>query len=163
MTQRALTNLHHHEGLAVSAERVLQQVCEAGVPEGHVWVFGAQGVDDVAQRRQWFVDTLSLTQTAALGAGFGNPLGTSQIHQIEFTCRKVKVSYLRLNYFQSKRTSCVPEVRWPVEELKPATLTIRRAWERELCSFRLVHAVALFMWPRSNTCRVKGQRLHTMH
>lgn len=52
---------------------------------------------------------------------------------------------------------CVPEVRWPVEELNPATVMMRRAWERELCSFRFVHAVALFMWPRSNTCRVRGQ------
>lgn len=62
------------------------------------------------------------------------------------------------NYFKDYLELCVPEERWPVEELKPATVTIRRAWERELCSFRLVHAVALFMWPRSNTCRVKSQK-----
>lgn len=33
-------HLHHHEGLAVPAERVLQQVGELGVAEGHVALAG---------------------------------------------------------------------------------------------------------------------------
>lgn len=42
-------HLHHHEGLAVPTERVLQQVGELGVAEGHVALAGAQGSNDVPQ------------------------------------------------------------------------------------------------------------------
>lgn len=84
------THLHHHESFTISTKRVLQEVRETGVSEGHVWVFGAQGIDDVTQRRQWLVDALSLTQTAALSTGFGDSLGTGQIDQIQLTCKTQK-------------------------------------------------------------------------
>ena len=67
-------HLHHHEGLAVPAQRVLQQVGEPRVPEGHVGVAAAQRVDDVAQRRQRLVDALRLAQAAALRARLGDAL-----------------------------------------------------------------------------------------
>lgn len=43
-------HLHHHQGLAVSAQRVLQQVGEARVPERDMGVFAPQSVDDVSER-----------------------------------------------------------------------------------------------------------------
>lgn len=60
--------LHHHEGFAVAAERVLQQVGQLGVAEGHVALPGAQGVNDVTQSREGLVDVLRLTEPAAFRA-----------------------------------------------------------------------------------------------
>lgn len=34
---------------------------------------------------------------------------------------------------------------------------MRRAWERELCSFRLVHSVARLTWPNSKTWGEHGE------
>lgn len=67
-------HLHHHQRLAVPAERVLQKVGEPRVSEGHVGVSAAQRIDDVAQRRQGLVDALGLAEAAALRPGLGDPL-----------------------------------------------------------------------------------------
>lgn len=77
------THLHHHQRLAVPAERVLQQVGEPRVPEGHVGVAAAQRVDDVAQRRQRLVDALGLAEAAALRPRLGDPLRARQVHQVQ--------------------------------------------------------------------------------
>lgn len=51
-----------------------------------------------------------------------------------------------------------PVVRSPVLRSRPRTVTMRRAWERELCSFRLVHSVTRLMWPNSKTWGSPGRR-----
>lgn len=76
-------HLHHHQRLAVPAERVLQEIGEPGVPEGHVGVSAAQRVDHVAQRRQRLVDALGLAEAAALRPRLGDPLRARQVHQVQ--------------------------------------------------------------------------------
>lgn len=44
-----------------------------------------------------------------------------------------------------------PVVRSPVLRSRPRTVTMSSAWERELCSFRLVHSVTRLTWPNSKT------------
>lgn len=44
-----------------------------------------------------------------------------------------------------------PVVRRPVLQSTPRTVTMSRACERELCSFRLVNSVVRLVWPNSNT------------
>ena len=45
-----------------------------------------------------------------------------------------------------------PVVRRPVLQSTPRTVTMSRACERELCSFRLVNSVVRLVWPNSITC-----------
>ena len=52
-----------HEGLAVAAKAVLQEVGEARVPVGDMGVLLAQGHDDVAEVGQGLVDVLGLGQS----------------------------------------------------------------------------------------------------
>lgn len=75
--------LDHHEGLAVAAERVLQQVGQLGVAEGHVALPGAQSIDDVPQRREGLVDVLCLTEPAALRTRPPHTLRSGQVYQVE--------------------------------------------------------------------------------
>lgn len=70
----APSHLHHHQRLAVSAQRVLQQVGETRVPERHVGVFTPQRIDDITERRQRLVDALSFSEAVALRPGLGDPL-----------------------------------------------------------------------------------------
>lgn len=51
-----------------------------------------------------------------------------------------------------------PVVRRPVLQSTPRTVTMSRACERELCSFRLVNSVVRLVWPNSNTWRREGRR-----
>lgn len=51
-----------------------------------------------------------------------------------------------------------PVVRRPVLQSTPRTVTMSRACERELCSFRLVNSVVRLVWPNSNTWRWEGRR-----
>lgn len=51
-----------------------------------------------------------------------------------------------------------PVVRRPVLQSTPRTVTMSRACERELCSFRLVNSVVRLVWPNSNTWGRAGQR-----
>lgn len=77
------THLDHHQGLAVSAQRVLQQVGEPRVPEGDVGMSAAQRTDDITQRRQRLVDALRFPEPAALRSGLPDPLRTGQVHQVQ--------------------------------------------------------------------------------
>lgn len=79
------SHLNHHEGLAVPTQRVLQQVGEAGVSERDVGVFTPQRVDDVSERRQRFVDALSLSETTALRPRLTDPLRARQVHQVQLS------------------------------------------------------------------------------
>lgn len=77
------THLDHHQGLAVSAQRVLQEVGEPRVPEGDMSVSAAQRADDVTQRRQRLVDALRFPEPAAFCSGLPDPLRTGQVHQVQ--------------------------------------------------------------------------------
>jgi len=46
----AVTNLHHHQSLGSTTERVLQEVREFRVAEWHVLLLLAERVDDITQR-----------------------------------------------------------------------------------------------------------------
>jgi hypothetical protein len=46
----AVTNLHHHQSLGSTTERVLQEVREFRVTEWHVLLLLAERVDDITQR-----------------------------------------------------------------------------------------------------------------
>lgn len=54
---------------------------------------------------------------------------------------------------------CLPCVRSPVVIFNPQTVMMSRACERELCSFRLVQAVARFIRPNSKTCEHTSNRI----
>lgn len=150
-------HLHHHEGLAVPAERVLQQVGELGVAEGHVALAGAQSRDDVPQRRQRLVDVLRLPQAAALRPGLAHALRAGQVHQVQLPCGEGAGQVRgargqgRGCSGQAARRPHSPVVRRPVLQSTPRTVTMSRACERELCSFRLVNSVVRLVWPNSNT------------
>lgn len=153
-------HLHHHEGLAVPAERVLKEVGELGVAKGHVAVAGAQSRDDVPQGRQRLVDVLRLPQAAALGPRLAHALRAGQVHQVQLPCGegagqvKAAPEGADAGGWCSGRAACRPRspvVRRPVLQSTPRTVTMSRAWERELCSFRLVNSVVRLVWPNSNT------------
>lgn len=153
-------HLHHHEGLAVPAERVLKEVGELGVAKGHVAVAGAQSRDDVPQGRQRLVDVLRLPQAAALGPRLAHALRAGQVHQVQLPCGegagqvKAAPEGADAGGWCSGRAACRPRspvVRRPVLQSTPPTVTMSRAWERELCSFRLVNSVVRLVWPNSNT------------
>ena len=67
----------YHHGLGVSAERVLQQTGQFGVPVRDVCAFAVhQGRDDVAQGGQGQVDLGGFLQTLACSARLPLPLRT---------------------------------------------------------------------------------------
>jgi len=53
-----LVHAHSHEGFGVSAQRVLQQVGQRGVAEGHVVALLGATHDHVTERREGLVDGL---------------------------------------------------------------------------------------------------------
>ncbi len=82
------SHLHHHERLAVSAQRVLQQVGEAWVSERDVGVFAPQRVDDITKCWQRFVDALSFSEATALRPWLSNPLRACEVHKVQLPCSR---------------------------------------------------------------------------
>mmetsp|Transcript_74167 Transcript_74167/g.197779 ORF Transcript_74167/g.197779 Transcript_74167/m.197779 type:complete len:237 (+) Transcript_74167:1678-2388(+) len=79
-----------HDRLTVPAQRVLQQPCQLGVSVGNdrSWLplarrFVGQCCNHVSQRRKRLVDSTSLFQAIACGAGLAGLLRARQIHQID--------------------------------------------------------------------------------
>lgn len=58
-----------HKRFAVLRQRVLQQIRERGVAEGHVALLRGAGLDDVTQSRERLVDVLRLLEGLARGSG----------------------------------------------------------------------------------------------
>jgi len=66
--------IDHHAGLAVSAERRLEQVGELRVAERHVLGLGVDGGEHVGETAEGLVDVF--------GFGEGFPLGPAPIHTL---------------------------------------------------------------------------------
>ena len=74
-----------HQRLAVATQRVLQQVGELGVAVGDVLLLVGQRVDHVRQAAQALVDGLCFLKAVARRARSGEPLGPSQVNQVQDT------------------------------------------------------------------------------
>ena len=71
---RRRRDIHEHECLGVSAQRVLKKIGQFGVAERNVLVLVGQGRNDIAQARQGFVDVFRLGESVALCSRGGQAL-----------------------------------------------------------------------------------------
>ena len=77
-------NVDHHRHFAVAPKRVLEYKCELRVAERHVFLFLGQGLNDVPERRQRFVDGHRLCETLLRVVQLRELLGPSQIDEMKF-------------------------------------------------------------------------------
>ena len=61
-----------------------------------------------------------------------------------------------------EKATVLPVVLWPVVLFMPITVTQRRAWERDECSFMSVMAVARLVFPILNTCQSIKQLINQL-
>ena len=73
-------------GVGSTAERVLQQTSELGVPVRDVRALGVhESRDDIAKRRQGKVDLRTLFQTVARSPSLGLPLAAGEVDKVELS------------------------------------------------------------------------------
>ena len=73
-------DVDEHQGLAVSAQTVLEEVGELRVAVGNVGVLLGERHDDVAEVRQGLVDVLGLGQSKPLAPAVLDPLASREIN-----------------------------------------------------------------------------------
>ena len=75
--------LHEHKGLELSTKRVLEEVCELGVPERNVLGVAMEGSDHVTESGKRLVDILSLTSLITSHTGPRETLRSSEVNEVE--------------------------------------------------------------------------------
>lgn len=72
-------HVDEHHGFGLPLQRVLQQLRELRIAEGHVAVLVGQGCHDVAQRREAAVDVLGLFQALSRRFAAAHPLASCSV------------------------------------------------------------------------------------
>jgi len=108
--------LHEHKGLELSTKRVLEEVCELGVPERNVLGVAMEGSDHVTESGKRLVDILSLTSLITSHTGPRETLRSSEVNEVETGSAGGSCLLVLFNWME------------------------RTQWEREDCSLHLVAA-----------------------